>query len=57
VFTPGKMPVSIAQQIQIITNVAQKVQIGHRLAIWDKALPGKFASGQLVEEKESVLNA
>ena len=45
---PSTMLVSIIQQIQIITNVEQKVQTGHCLAIWDKVLPGKFASGQPV---------
>jgi len=49
---PSTMLVSITQQIQIITNAEQKVQIGHCLEIWDKTLPGKFASGQLVESKD-----
>ena len=51
---PGTVPVSIARQIQIIVNVAQKTRTTHCPASWDKALPGKFASGELVQVEATL---
>ena len=47
---------SVAWKAQIITSVARKARIEYCPASWDKALPGKLASGQLVSSNATAAN-
>jgi len=42
------MPVGVARQIQIMMQRCTEISDQHCPTSWDKVLPGKFASGQLV---------
>ena len=50
---PGTIPMSIILQIEFIANVVRDAQIKYSSASQGRALPGKFASGQLAVDQSS----